>query len=155
MHACLEGVTKMLLKCRTNKSNHRKRFYLGRRNIAELDKSMLKQRPPSEFSRAPRSINRHLAYWKASELKYWLMFYSLPLLLGKLPSLFWHHYALFVCAMHILLKSSILVEEIDAAEEMLVDFCDLIPQLYGEKYYSHNVHLLTHLCKFVRLWGPL
>ena len=51
--------------------------------------------------------------------------------------------------MHILLKSTISFEEIDAPEEMLLDFCELI---YGEKYCSH---LLTHLCKFVRLWGPL
>jgi len=47
------------------------------------------------------------------------------------------------------------MEEIDAAEVMLSDFCHLIPELYGERYCTHNVHLLTHLCKFVRLWGPL
>ena len=38
---------------------------------------------------------------------------------------------------------------------MLSDCCDLIPQLYGENYCSHNSHLLTLLCRFVRLWGPL
>ena len=154
MHACLEGVTKMLLNCWTSTNNHRQPFYLGR-NVAELDKGLLKQQPPTEFTRPPRSIRQHLKYWKASELKYWLLFYSLPLLLQKLPSLFWHHYALFVCAMHILLKNSISVEEIAAAEEMLLDFCKLIPELYGEMYCSHNMHLLTHLCRYVRLWGPL
>jgi len=61
----------------------------------------------------------------------------------------------FCSFMHILLKSSVFVEEIDAAEVMLLDFCELIPQLYGEKFCSRNAHLLTHLCKFVRLWGPL
>ena len=38
---------------------------------------------------------------------------------------------------------------------MLSDFCELIPELYGESYCTHNAHICLHLCKFVRLWGPL
>lgn len=34
---------------------------------------------------------------------------------------------------------------------MLNDFYNLMP----ERSYTHNIHLLTHLCKYVRLWGPL
>ena len=103
MHACLEGVTKMFLHSWTNSRNNAKAFYLGAQ-LTEIDHMLLKQKPPSEFTRSPRSIQKHLSYWKATELKYWLLFYSLPLLLHQLPSLFWHHWALFVCAMHILLK---------------------------------------------------
>lgn len=86
----------------------------GGRHIAELDNSLLKQRPPNEFSRPPRSIRQHLSYWKASELKFWLLFYSLLLLIEKLPRLFRHHFAHFVCAMHILLKRSVSEEEIES-----------------------------------------
>ena len=92
----------------------------------------MKQKPPAEFTRAPRSIQKHLKYWKASEIKYWLLYYSLPLLLGKLPSLFWHHYALLVCSLHFLLKSEISAEEVDAAEQMLSDFYELMPELWGK-----------------------
>ena len=36
------------------------------------------------------------------------------------------------------------------------DFYELIPELYGELYCTHNAHLLIIiLCKFVRLWGSL
>ena len=38
---------------------------------------------------------------------------------------------------------------------MLNDFYLLVPELYGESACTHNVHLLSHLCKYVRLWGPL
>ena len=38
---------------------------------------------------------------------------------------------------------------------MLADFCSLLPELYDEKISTHNVHLLTHLTKYVKLWGPL
>lgn len=123
--------------------------------MAQLDNELLKQWPPREFTRCPRSIKKHLKYWKASELKYWLLYYSLPILLGKLPPLYWHHYALLVCALHILLKSKIAMEEISAAESMLSDFYKLIPELYGDTYCTHNVHLLSHLCKYVKLWGSL
>ena len=32
---------------------------------------------------------------------------------------------------------------------------NLLPELYGEQSCTANVHLLSHLTKFVRLWGPL
>ena len=95
-----------------------------------------------------------MKYWKASELRNWLLYYSLPLL-PYLPSLYLHHYALSVCAVHILLQSEVTTALIDAADEMLSDFCDLLPELYGETRCTHNAHLLTHLAKCVRLWGPL
>lgn len=154
MHATLEGVMKMLLNYWTKSTNHNKPYYVGRQ-IGEIDKELMKQRPPSEFSRPPRSLEKHLSYWKASEFRNWMLYYSLPLLLGKLPSLYWHHYSLLVCAIHILLKDRISLAEIDAAEKMLNDFYALVPELYGEAACTHNVHLLSHLCKYVRLWGPL
>jgi len=154
MHAVLEGVTRMLLKYWFDSSYHMSPFYLGR-HLATIDKELLSQRPPSDFSRAPRSIKKHLKYWKASELRTWLLFYSLPLLLNKLPPLYWHHYALLVCALHILLGSRIEVHQIDAAEKMIIDFYKLLPELYGQNSCTHNAHLLFHLPRFVRLWGPL
>ena len=83
------------------------------------------------------------------------LLYSLPILINYLPSLYWHHYALLVCAIHILLKDSITHASIDAAERMLADFHNLLPELYGESSCTANAHLLTHLTKYVRLWGPL
>lgn len=38
---------------------------------------------------------------------------------------------------------------------MLSDFVTLLPELYGEKSCTANSHMLTHLPKYVRLWGPL
>ena len=57
--------------------------------------------------------------------------------------------------MHILLCDKLTESLIDAAELMLKDFCNLLPSLYGENNCTHNVHLLSHLAKYVRLWGPL
>ena len=57
--------------------------------------------------------------------------------------------------MHILLGTSITLAQVDAAEQMLKDFCALLPELYGESSCTANSHLLSHLPKYVHLWGPL
>ena len=74
---------------------------------------------------------------------------------GSLPPLYVHHHALFVCAMHFLLSTSLACSEIDAAEIMLGDFVDLLPQLSGEQSCTVNAYSLTHLVKYVWSWGPL
>jgi hypothetical protein len=91
----------------------------------------------------------------ASELRSWLLYYSLPLLLRYLPALYFHHYALLVCAIHILLQDTLSEEDISAAECALTDFLSLLPSLYGDKGCTANAHSLSHIPKYVRMWGPL
>ena len=154
MHAVLEGVVRMLLNQWFASVHHREPQYLGR-VAATIDTQLLKRRPPLEFSRPPRSIRKHMSYWKASELRNWLLYYSLPLLVSHLPPLYWHHFSLLVCAIHLLLQDSISVADVDAAEQMLLDFYILLPDLYTDRCCTANAHLLSHLVKYVRLWGPL
>ena len=65
MHAVLEGVVALLMKCWFSSSHHREPQYIGCRT-SEIDAQLMRQRPPSEFTRPPRSIKKHLSYWKAS-----------------------------------------------------------------------------------------
>ena len=153
MHCCLEEVVKSLMKYWFNSSYHHKPYYIGLQQN-QIDLKLLQQRPPTEFSRPPRSI-KHLQYWKASELRNWLLFYSLPLLITHLPALYFHHYALFVCAMHMLLSNELSLEKVEAAGQTIIDFCSFLPELYDDNICTHNMHLLTHLTKYVKLWGPL
>ena len=57
--------------------------------------------------------------------------------------------------LYILLSERITEYQVDAAKQMFVDFCSLLPELYDDKICTHNTHLLTHLPKYVKLWGPL
>ena len=154
MHCVLEGVVKWLLNNWVKSENHRQPFYLGR-NLKEIDALLLQQRPPHSFMRPPRSLSKHLHYWKASEFRTWLLYYSLPLLTDFLPPLYVHHFSLLVTAMHILLKQEISKHQISVADAMIDAFCKLLPELYGEDSSTANAHCLTHLTKYVRLWGPL
>ena len=94
----------MLLKKWFLSANHREPYYLGRAADA-MDDQLMKQHPPHEFSRPPRSIQKHMNHWKASELWSWLLYYSPPLLLNHLPPLYWHHYALLICAIYLRILS--------------------------------------------------
>lgn len=154
MHCVLEGVMKWLMNKWFTSSNHGSPSYIGRQ-VKSVDSQLLCQCPPHDFSRAPRSIEKHRAHWKASEFRYWLLYYSLPLLADVLPPLYVHHYSLLVCAIHILLQSKLKEAQIKAAEEMLKDFHKLLPELYGENSCTLNAHSLTHLTLYVKLWGPL
>lgn len=60
-----------------------------------------------------------------------------------------------MCAMHILLQSKLTQVQVKAAEEMLNDFYIMLPDLYGDNSCTLNAHCLTHLPRYVRLWGPL
>lgn len=106
MHCVLEGVTKWMLEKWFSSTCHRSPFYLGK-FLKKVDANLLDQHPPHDFSRAPRSIQKHRKYWKASELCNWLLYYSLPVLMHVLPPLYFHHYSLLVCAIHILLQSEL------------------------------------------------
>lgn len=111
---------------------------------------LAKQCPPHDFSRAPRSIEK---YWKASEFRYWLLYYSLPLLVDISPPLYFHY--LYAQCIQLLLQSKIKEPQIRAAEKMLKDYYNLLPELYGDNSCTLNAHSLTHLTTYVRLWGPL
>ena len=155
MHCVLEGVVKRLLKKWVTSSSHRNHYYLNKEKLREVDANLIVQLPPHDFSRASRSIDKHRKFWTASKFRTWLLFYSLPLLLGYLPPLYIHHYALLVCALHILLQPQLTPTKTKAAEEMLKDFVHFLPELYGEAECTINAHLLLHLCEHVRIWGPL
>jgi len=154
MHCVLEGTVKQLMTLWFESKNHRKTYYLGNA-VNEIDMILMSQTPPNEFKRSPRSIASHRKFWIANEIKQWFLYYSLPILQNKLPPVYWHHYALLVGAIHILLKDNISVAELEATDIMITDFCIIFEKLYGQINCTHNFHLLTHLTKYVRLWGPL
>ena len=153
MHAVLEGVTKSLLTFWFDSKNHTKNFYLGGKS-QDINRALLRIKPPHDFRRTPRSIQT-AKYWKASEYRAWLLFYSVPVLSSFLPKDYLFHLSLLVASMHMLLGTSISSSDLESAHSMLVRFYELVPQLYPETLCTMNVHSLIHLCEFVHRWGPL
>lgn len=154
MHCAFEGVTKqLLLKIWIKDKNKQAAFSLfGKINAINHRIKTLK--PPKFVQRRPRSLS-DLKHWKASELKNWLFYYSVPVLEGILPEPFFSHYLLLVEGISILCSGSISEEDLNKASRYLTEFVKHFEGLYGIQQMGINVHLLLHLTDSVRMFGPL
>lgn len=154
MHSVLLGVTKMLLSLWFDSQYSTDLWYCGKR-IEEADSKLLQIKPPINISRLPRSIQSHRNYWKASEYRAWLLFYSIPVMFNILPMEYLAHHMLLVEAIYVLLNSSISPLMLDKAERMIKHYCFKIGSYYSERQMTANVHQLLHLPHIVLSFGPL
>lgn len=152
-HSFCLGVTRQLATLWLDSNNHNEEWYIGTKADI-IDQKLLAIKPPVEITRTPRSIQDR-KYWKASEWRSFLLFYSLLILNGVLKKKYWNHLSLLVFALHILLQQQFKRCEVSVAEIALKKFVIQFEVLYGIKNVSFNVHLLTHLADSVKNWGPL
>lgn len=155
MHCVLLGITKMLLALWTDNSYSAQPWYLGSNVIKKLEQRYLEIKPPNVITRTPRSMLKNLAHFKASELRAFLLYYSLPCLWGLLEEDYFQHLLLLVNAIFLLLQDSIPPSNIERSSSMLVHFCTRMEALCGKRYETYNVHMLLHLPDCVRNLGPL
>ncbi|KAI7789722.1 hypothetical protein IRJ41_011699 [Triplophysa rosa] len=153
MHCVLLGVCRQIASLWFDSKSYSKPWYIGL-NTARVDGNLLAIKPPSSFSRIPRSIVER-KFWKAHEWQNWLLYYSLPVLKGILPNKYLCHWALLVEGVSILLGSDIGQEDIDHAHQALELYVKSVQSLYGEDQMTYNVHSILHLTKSVENLGPL
>lgn len=72
-------------------------------------------------------------------------FYSIFVLKGILPQVFYQHWLVLVTFMFLLCKDIITAEDIKKCEKLVVDFVKQFETLYGQTHVSFNVHLCLHL----------
>ncbi|KAL1467495.1 hypothetical protein MTO96_042135, partial [Rhipicephalus appendiculatus] len=153
MHNVLEGVAKQLAEIWFGSPGSPS--YIGQpENIRKLDHRLANLKPPRWFTRLPRSIKER-CLWKASEWKWWALFYAAPCLDGILPRRYHSHMCLLASSLYLLLKDRISREEVGEAMDRLSDFALKMEPLYGTGAMSFNVHQLLHLPKSVAELGPL
>lgn len=153
MHSVLLGVVRQFLFLWFDSTSHSKPYYLGRK-ISDIDNTLLEIKPPSTIKRLPRSLT-YRKYWKASEWRNFLLFYSPIVLKPYFPREFFRHWCLLVFAIFHLMLTPVYSNDLLLAERALNKFVARISDLYGVQHISFNVHLLTHLVPSVRRWGPL
>lgn len=79
-----------------------------------------------------------------TEWQYWLLFYSLPLLIGLLPNTYYIHYCALVGSISILLSSNISLLDLDRAHILMDEFCRHAGALYGESKCECIVYGALH-----------
>ena len=154
MHCVLLGVTKMLLKLWFDSVHSKELWYCGTK-VELADSKLLQIKPPLNITRTPRSIQQHRSYWKASEYRNWLLFYSLPVMYSILPIEYLAHHMLLVEAVHTLLQCTITTTMINKVEKLIQHYCFKFQFYYSERYMTANVHYLLHLPMVVQNLGPL
>lgn len=110
--------------------------------------------PPDSMLRLPRSVTCR-KYWKASEFRNFLLYYSVPCLRGILPTEYYNHLLFLVHGIYTLLKGSISIEELTTAHISVSTFHKQFQDLYGLRNMRYNLHLLNHIAQCVLDWGPL
>lgn len=154
MHGTLLGITKKLVELWFDQKHSGTSYYIGQ-NISEIDRILKSVQPPYLIHRLPRILSGTFQHWKASELRNWLLFYAVPCLEEYLPMLYLKHFCCLVEAVYILLSEGITTDDLKKADRLLNFFVSNASYLYGKNFVSLNVHNLTHLTEFVRMWGPL
>lgn len=134
MHCVLEGVTKQLTELWLTCTGTR--FYIGR-FLSDLEDRLCGIRPPITFSRSVRPLKER-AFWKATEWRYWLLFYSVPCLHGFLPRIFHSHLMQLSFSVFLLLKEVVLEQDIQEAEERLRIFVMQVIIIGIDKRYKNR-----------------
>lgn len=153
MHCVFLGVVKRLLFLWFHSKFHGKSWSLSK-FIKVIDKRITSLTPPSFVKRLSRNISDH-KYWKASELKIWLLYYSLPILNDILPEPYLSHHKLLVLAIYLLSQKSVSKDMVDLADRALKEYVSKFQVLYGLDHMTSNLHSLRHLALGVLDFGPL
>ncbi|XP_053391217.1 uncharacterized protein LOC128554033 [Mercenaria mercenaria] len=154
MHGVLLGITKLLITLWISPSYSKEKFSVSGA-VDLIDERLIKIKPPNFITRIPRTLSNHFKYWKASELRSWLCFYSLPIMFDILSKDYILHHACLVEAIVLLCSDSILEADIVRSQTLLSYFVYMFPRLYGERYLTLNMHSLLHLPGCVKDLGPL
>ena len=153
MHCVCLGVVKYIMQLQLSEGNKDNVFFIGA-SKACLSHNLLSIKPPDIVGRLPRSLE-DLMHWKATELKNWLLHYSVAVLHKILNPLYLFHWTLLVGGIGILSADSISNDDLRNADDMLQDFVLLMGVLYGPTKCTMNVHLLQHLAYYVSRRGPI
>jgi len=109
---------------------------------------------PSEFVRLPRSLN-DIEYWKANELRTFLLFTGPIILKGRLKKQFYFHFIKLHCAIKILATPALYSTKNEIAYNLIVEFVKEFKTYYGSHFMTHNIHSLIHLPYYAKIHGCL
>lgn len=122
--------------CTTNRTYPCTCFPTGRpASLRLVNKRLLSIRPPHCFTRLPRALSER-GFWKASEWRLWLLFYSLPCTINILPDRYWRHLSKLSEAIYILLSTNLNESRIKHAGMIITVICHI-------SYY--NAELLVNV----------
>lgn len=119
-----------------------------------INRRLISIKPPKFIHRMPRSVI-DLMHWKASELKCFFFYYSIPVFENVMRADYFEHYLRLVIAIKLLSSDVITDFMIQVAQDLLRRFVREFQDMYGIQFCSINIHVLLHLGNCVKKLGPL
>ena len=151
MHCISRGCVKYMMTLLTQDKT--RSYFIGAASIMKIRSDrLLAIKPPEIVGRYPRALTE-LAHWKATELKNWLLYYSLLVMHSTLHRLYLLHWSLLVAAVGILTSDCISQTYLKEADAMLQDFVLLVAMFYDTTKCTMNIHILQHLASYVTRRG--
>lgn len=109
----------------------------------------------TDIGRIPTHISGNYGVFSAAEWKNWVTIFSLYALCGILPEKDYKCWEKFVLACRLLCKPFLLVDDIQKADLLLLDFCRTFEKVYALKDVTCNMHLHNHLKDCLLDYGPM
>lgn len=110
---------------------------------------------PTGIGRIPYKIGSNFSGLTADQWLNWTNLYSLYALHDILPSADLQYWSLFVQASVILRQYTISIDDLNLADEKLLEFCKEFETLYGKEYCTANIHLHHHIQDCIADFGPI
>lgn len=115
----------------------------------------LKQMIPREFNRKPRSLEE-ISYWKATEFRTFLIYLGPLVLKDVLDVAVYENFLAFHFSISVLISEKHLQKfSLSCIKSIINIFITHSKSLYGLEFLIYNVHLVSHICDDVKLFGKL
>ena len=152
MHSVLEGVVKNFFNYWFN-SKISCEYSLANK-MQEIDKRLLKIKPPKYVPCTPRTIYSH-NLWRAHEYSTFILFYALPVLNGLMEEKFYENIKKLVIIIENLLLPQINIDLIMQVEKLVYEFLQELEIIYAKNIMLSGAHELLHLVDCTISFGPL
>ena len=148
MHNLFLGTTKNIMA-----------IWKDREILTKLDFETIQQKVeslnvPMDVGRIPYKIDSGMSGLTADQWKNWACIYSMYSLHDILPTEHLNCWWLFVQASIIICQPVLSPSDIEKADRILLEFCQLYETLYGALSCTINLHLHCHLVECLRDYGP-
>jgi hypothetical protein len=156
MHLVCIGVMKRLLNRWKNSRKAETKCHLSvdEMNSLEMEIKEFSEHITSEFGRKLSGGIHSLAFWKASELRLFLLYAGIVVLNGIIPKRNYINFLNLCIPLRLMLTPN-QEQNIGNARSMLLNFVDSSRRIYGNSFVSYNVHNIIHLPDDYMKWGPL
>lgn len=151
LHPWFEGATNTHFQQFLKK---RKPYSLSDHQLQVINRRIRSFTTPTDLSRKPRDVTK-IGKWTGTELRNFLLHYSVPILQDLLPARYLHHWCLLANAAHLLHKNTISEADLVEANQCIHRYQMQYEEFFGPESMFFNIHMLGHSVASCENWGPM